>query len=384
MKRAVRWVVGAVVVAGVAVGLRMTVLAPKPIEVTVVRARRGVVEATVTNTRAGTVKARLRAKLSPQTGGAVVAIPHRKGDRVRRGDLLLELDGSVQRAQLELARKDVAAAEARAREACLAADLAQRELDRGTELHRKGITPDQRLDTLRTERDRTAAACAAARATVEEARAQVTVAERQLALTRLAAPFDGVVADVSTEVGEWITPSPPGVPIPPVIDLIDTGSIDISAPIDEVDSGRVRTGQPVRVTVDPRPGEHFPGHVTRVGAYVEDRLEQNRTLEVEVALDDPAVAASLLPGTSADVEIVVDRHEDVLRIPTEAIGEGSTVLVLARGRLEERRIRTGLSNWRWTEVLAGLEPGEAVVTSRDEAAVRPGVRAVARESTDGP
>ena len=383
MGKAVRWFGIVAGVAAVGIVLRLTVLAPEPVAVEVARAGRGTVEATVTNTRAGTVKARRRAKLSPQTGGAVVAIPFREGRRVRRGDLLLELDGRVQRAQLELARRDVAAAESRAREACLAAALARRELDRGVELHRKGITPDQRLDTLRTERDRTAAACEAAQAAVEEARARVRVAEEQLGLTRLAAPFDGVVAEVSTEIGEWITPSPPGVPVPPVIDLIDTASIFIAAPIDEVDSGRVRVGQPVRVTVDSRPGESLPGRVVRVGAYVEDRLEQNRTLEVEVELDDPEVAASLLPGLSADVEIVVDRHEDVLRVPTAAIGEGGVVLVLENGVLAERRLRTGLSNWEWTEVLDGVAPGDAVVLSRDSTAVRPGARAVARERKDG-
>ena len=383
MGRTVRWLVIAAVVVAAAVALRLTVLAPKPVAVEVVPVERGTVEATVTNTRAGTVKARRRAKLSPQTGGLVTAIPHREGSRVRRGDLLVELDSRVQRARLELARRDVAAARARAREACLAAELARREYDRGVELHGKGITPDQRLDALRTDRDRTAAACEAARATVDEATASVRVAEEELRLTRLEAPFDGVLAELSTEVGEWITPSPPGVPIPPVIDLIDTTSIFVSAPIDEVDSARVRVGQPVRVTVDPRPGERFPGRVTRVGSYVEDRLEQNRTLEVEVELEDRDVAASLLPGTSADVEIVVDRHEDVLRIPTAAIGEGNVVLVLSGGVLAARTIRTGLSNWEFTEVVEGLAPGELVVTSRDSTAVRAGARAVAREEHGG-
>ncbi len=111
------------------------------------------------------------------------------------------------------------------------------------------------------------------------------------------APFAGVLADRSTEVGEWITPSPPGVPIPAVLDLIDPGSVYISAPIDEVDSGRVRAGQEVRVTVDSRPGEKLAGRLVRVAPFVLDVLEQNRTVEVEVDLADSAVASSLLPGT---------------------------------------------------------------------------------------
>ncbi len=378
MGRTLRWLVVILVVAAVGVVLRLTVLAPRPVQVEVARVERGVVEATVTNTRAGTVKARRRAKLSPEVGGRVFRIPHRKGARVHAGDLLIELDGRVQRAQLELARRSVAAARARAREACLAAELAEKELARGEALHARGISPEQQLDSLRTERDRTAAACRAARAGVEEAAARVRVAEEQLRLTRLLAPFDGVVGELSTEVGEWVTPSPPAVPVPPVIDLIDPASIYVSAPIDEVDSGRVRVGQAVRVTVDPRPGESFAGTVVKVAAYVEDRLEQNRTLEVEVELQDAAVAASLLPGTSADVEIVVDRRESTLRVPTAAVGEGGSVLLLEDGVLVERAVRTGLSNWEYTEVLEGLDEGAMVVTSRQDTQVKAGVRAVPR------
>ncbi|HHQ47977.1 MAG TPA: efflux RND transporter periplasmic adaptor subunit, partial [Acidobacteria bacterium] len=263
-------------------------------------------------------------------------------------------------------------------EACLAADLAAKELVRTEGLARAGIASDQQLDAASTDKERTAAACAAARAMVAEARASVRSAEVQVELTELRAPFDGVLAQVSTEVGEWITPSPPGVPIPPVFDLLDPTSLYISAPIDEVDSERVKTGQTVRITVDSRPGVELAGHVVRVAPYVEDVLEQNRTVEVECELDDPAAAEGLLPGTSADVEIVIRQKSDVLRVPTAAIGEGGTVLVLANGKLEERKITTGLGNWELTEVVSGLREGELVVTLRDSTAVKPGVRAVPR------
>jgi multidrug efflux pump subunit AcrA (membrane-fusion protein) len=94
--------------------LRSTVLADKPLSVDVARVTRGAVEQTVSNTRAGTVKARQRARLSPETGGRVVALPFRKGARVARGDLLLSLDASRQRARLELAAEEVGVAAARA------------------------------------------------------------------------------------------------------------------------------------------------------------------------------------------------------------------------------------------------------------------------------
>jgi HlyD family secretion protein len=377
MKRS-RWLIAGLVVIVAAVVLKLTVLAPKPVEVHVATVERGVVEDTVTNTRAGTVKARLRAKLSPQMGGLVVSLPHRKGDVVRAGELLLQLDQRAQRADLELAERDARATAAQADEACLAAVLAEKELSRTVALHGQGIASDQSLDSLSTERDQTRAGCAAARAAVERSQARVEAARVQLAFTELRAPFDGVVADVTTEIGEWITPAPPGVPIPPIIDLLDADSIYVSAPIDEVDAERVGVGQEARLTVDSRPDASFAARVVRVSAYVLDELEQNRTVEVEVEFDDPDTVRGVLAGTSADVEIIRDRRDGVLRVPTAAVAEGGVVLVLNRGVLEQRTIQIGLRNWQVVEIRSGLAEGEQVVTSRHSTEIKAGARAIAK------
>jgi len=204
------------------------------------------------------------------------------------------------------------------------------------------------------------------------------VAQAQLALTELLAPFSGVIAELSTEVGEWITPAPPGVPIPPVIDLLDPASLYVVAPIDELDVARVAVGQEVRVSVDPRPGVTFWGKVTKLSPYILDLAEQNRTADVEVEFNAGQDLSGVLPGASADVEIVVSRKENALRIPTSAVGEGKKVLVLDGGRLVERPVTTGLANWQYTEVLSGLAGGEEVVVSRDRPEIKPGVRAVGR------
>src|SRR5262249_28131006 len=161
----------------------------------------------------------------------------------------------------------------------------------------------------------------------------IEVAARELDYTVIRAPFDGVVADLSIEVGEWSTPSPPALPVPPVLDVIDPSSIYVSAPMDEVDSARLRPGQAARVTVDSQPGRHLSAHVARVASYVLDVQEQNRTVEIEAELDDAALAATLLPGTSADVEVILDTREDALRIPSAALLSGDRVLVLDDGRL---------------------------------------------------
>jgi len=376
--RKAKWIVAAIAVVALVVLLRYTVFAPDIVEVRTAAAEKGLVEETVTNTRAGTVKVRLRAELSPQVGGLVVALPHREGDQVEAGELVVVLDSRAQRAELVSARAAVDAAKAQADEVCLAAELAEKELSRVERLHAQGIASEQNLDLLSTDRDRTRAGCAAGRAAVGQAESRVFAAEIQLEFTELRAPFAGTVAEVSTEVGEYITPSPPGLPIPPVIDLLDPASIFVSAPIDEVDAERLGIGLAVRVTVDSRPDQTFEGRVSRVAPYVLDVLEQNRTVEVEVELADPEAMVGVLPGTSADVELILDRREEALRIPASAVAEGGKVLVLSEGVLVEKEIEVGLRNWRFAEVVNGLEAGEAVVVVRNSPDIKSGAQAEER------
>jgi len=109
--------------------------------------------------------------------------------------------------------------------------------------------------------------------------------------------------------------------------------------------------------------------------------KQARTVEVEVEFDRPGEARHLLVGYSADIEVVVTGHDDVVRIPTPALMPGNRVLVLgAGGVLEERKIETGLANWEFTEVKAGLVRGEQVVASLEREGIKAGARAVAEKA----
>jgi HlyD family secretion protein len=377
----VRAIVAIGVVAAIA-GARWTVFAPDPDAVDVATADRGRVEETVTNSRAGTVRTRRRAKLSPEVGGRVVAIPHRAGERVRAGDVVLELDGALQRAKTEVARRELEAAAARRGEACLGAERAGRELVRNRGLAKRGHISADLLDQLESTAQAMAAGCEAARAAEESARAGAELAARELEKTVLRAPFDGVIAEIAIEVGEWTTPSPPALPVPSVVDVLDPQAIYVSAPMDETDSARVRAALAARVTADSHPGESFTGRVIRVAPYVLDVEAQNRTVEIEVELDDPAVAATLLPGTSADVEVILAAREDVLRVPTAALLASGAVLVVEDGELVERPVRTGLRNWDTTEIQDGLREGEWVVTSLDRAEVKAGARVTVRAATE--
>ncbi len=363
--------------------LRFTVLAPDPVEVRVASVGRGVVDSIVTNSKAGTVKARRRSRITAETGGRVTEIAHREGERVSTGDILVRLNDSSMVAQLDLAQRGAEVAKSRLAEACLRRDRAGRELGRMKKLAEQGIVADDVLDQLQYGYDAARVGCDAARKELASARAQVRAAEAELAKTVIVAPFDGIVAEVSTEVGEWVTPSPPLLTSPAVVDLIDPVSLYVSAPMDEVDSASIHEGQAAKLTVDSRPGESFGAHVVRVAPYVVDIEAQNRTVEIEVELDDPAEGAKLLPGTSADVEVVLETRADVLRIPTSALLEGERVLVLDDGVLRELQVEMGLRNWRFAEVEGGLSEGQQIVVSLDRVEVQAGASAVVASEDTG-
>jgi HlyD family secretion protein len=386
-----RWLIRLGVVAGLLLlgfALRRTVLAPKPLEVKVTAVAHGRVESTITNSRAGTIKARRRAQISPEVGGRAIAIPHREGERVKAGDILLRLDDRVLQAQLTVARRELQASEAQRRQTCSGAERSRRELARQRKLAGEGIISTDALDAIASSAQAADAGCSAAQADIEHSRATIELAQRQDSQMVIHAPFDGIVANISIELGEYTTPSPPGLPIPPVIDLIDPASIYVSAPMDEADSARIQPGQPVRITVDSYPGRSFPGRVRRLAPYVLDREEQNRTVEIEADFVDLPTGISmnraplrLLPGTSADVEVILETRENALRVPTPALLEGNRVLRVQGGHLVERQLTIGLKNWDWTEVRSGLAPGDPVVTSLDSPDIK--ADAAVRIAPDG-
>jgi len=129
------------------------------------------------------------------------------------------------------------------------------------------------------------------------------------------------------------------------------------------------------LTLDALPRQSFAGKVRRVAPYVTAVEKQSRTVDIEATFDEPARVGRLLVGYSADVEVVLDVHDPVVRVPTAALLEGGRVLVVgANDRLEDRKIKAGLANWEYTEAVAGVAAGERIVTSLD----RPGVKAGAR------
>ena len=339
---------------------------PDPVAVTLVTAERGPVAATVANTRAGTVDACRRAGLSPALGGQIASLAVKDGDRVDAGALLLELWNADIKAELTLSQRDALAARSRSRESCIVADVAKHDAERLTKLRADRLASEEAADQAEGRALSTAAACAATEDAARVADARIDVTKAHLERTQLYAPFAGVIAEINGELGEFVTPSPVGIPTPPTVDLIDASCLYISAPIDEVDAPRVRAGLPARISLDAFPDRFFSGHVRRVAPYVLDQEKQARTVEIEAEFDD-AEKAGLLAGYSADVEVVLEERADVLRLPTPVILPDKTVLVYddATDTIASHAVETGIANWEFTEILHGVEVGDRVVSSID-------------------
>ena len=382
-QRTVRFAVAGVLVGAAAVWAVVNSMHPDPVAVLVQNAAVGNVESVVANTRAGSVNACRRAKLAPTIGGKIQRLPVRKGDRVKAGQVLVELWNDDLTAQVTLAENELNSANARRDEACLNAANAEREATRATELQKKSLLSDDQVDKAVTMKQALAAACAGANSNVAVSRSRIAAAHAELQRTVLKAPFEGYIAELNGELGEYVTPSPPGIAMPPAVDLVDTSCLYILAPIDEVDAPKIRTGMPARITLDAFPGKSFKGTVRRIAPYVLEAEKQARTVDVEAVFDDPLEYQDLLPGYSADLEIVLEVHPAVLRVPTEAVLEGKKILLLRDGLIEERRIETGLSNWKVTEVTSGLSVDEVVIVSVGREGVKAGAAAKVEEQVDG-
>ena len=355
---------------------------PDPVTVAVKPVTRGLIESTVVNTKAGTVKACRRALLAPATGGQIAFLAVREGMMVQEGMLLLSLWSDDLQAEVVLRESEVVSSRGQTEASCLNADIAERQAERVSKLQKQEAIAEEEVDQAMTTAKARRAECRSAWAAVDVSLARLQTVREQLERTEIYAPFTGIIAEVNGEKGEYVTPSPLGIATLPVIDLVDTSCFYITAPIDEVDAPRVKVNMTARITLDAFGKRIYPGKVKRIADYVLEREKQARTVDIEVDFVDPKDMAGLMPGYSADAEVIIEAREDVVRIPSESIFDDQNVLVYLpeTSMLQQRTITIGLENWDFTEVVSGLEDGELVVISLGREGVADGVAAVVKES----
>ncbi len=301
---------------------------PREAQATVVEVQQVARDTVVDDIRAvGTLLPNEQVEVSPEIAGRVAAIRFAEGDRVAAGDVLVELDATILRAEMDKARSDLT--------------LAAANRERAVTLASQGT------GTLRARDEAIAAHLAA--------QAEVALAQARLEKTAIAAPFDGTVGLRSVSVGAYVTPGDR------LVQLVDLDPIKVDFRVPELALGRLATGQRINVTVDAVPGQSFEGRVYAIDPIVD---ANGRAVRLRARIDNPE--RRLSPGLFARVQIVVERRRDSLLIPESAVfAEGQRRLVyrVAEARAELVEVTLGQRRPGQVEVLSGLAADDVVVAA---------------------
>jgi HlyD family secretion protein len=356
---------------------------PEPTVVNTITVDKGSVQQVINNSRAGSVKACHRSKLSMSIGGRVDKLLVKQGDEVSKGQVLLTLWNDDQQAVLKQNQALLEAAELRQQEVCLQSDYAANEARRQTELDKQKLTTQHSVEQAITNKESSAMACSQAKVMVKQAIAAVDMQRAILQQTQLVAPFDGIVAEINGEIGEYVTPSPPGVPTPPAVDLINTKCLYVTIPIDEIDAANLQLGQQANVSLDAISNQTFEASLVRISPYVQEMERQARTVDVDLQFNRVPDDIQLLIGFSADASIIQSEKNDVIRIPTQYLNDKNRLFVVQQDNtLSLRTVETGLQNWTWTEITSGLSIGDKVVVGADYNALQAGDSVVLKETSN--
>jgi len=293
-----------------------------------------------------------KAYLSFGVTGTVAEVLVDEGDNVTKDQVLAKLDAPSLESNVEMAELQVEIAQKQIKAARAQYEIAQINLDNA------GSLPGESEEVLEQQVDIAKASWETAKLNLEIAELNLDAAKLNLEKAVIAAPFDGVVTDITITEGEEISTAALATP---AISLVDTSEIEMRGFIDEIDVATVQLGQEANILLDALPDEEVKGSVAFISLVSTVRAGVV-SYETTITLENPN--AELKDGMSATAEIIIERRDNVLLIPNRAIqgtSENPKVLVLVGGQEEEREITLGLSDGINTEVLSGLEEGEEVV-----------------------
>ena len=304
-----------------------------PAAVSVAPARTGPISRSVV--LPATIRPYGQAVLYAKVAGYLKTIHVDRGDRVREGDLLAEIESPELVADLARQKAEVAVA-----------DVAFR---RASEAQKKApdLVMPQTVDDAKGKLD-------VARATLERT-------ETLLSYTKIRSPLSGVVTARSVDPGAFIAAATGGsvAPSAGIVTVMDFRTVRIEIAVPEPEVPHVRVGLPVEVTVDELPGRTFKGRVTRF-TYALDEASKTMTAEAEI----PNPEDALRPGMYARARLALERRESALLVPIASVvgGKGQDfVFTVSEGRAKRIPVRVGFRDGANAEILDGLAPGRGVV-----------------------
>jgi HlyD family secretion protein len=347
-------------------------------------------------TAPGKIEPKTKVAISARVAARIVALPCEEGEEVVRGEtVLVQLDSKDLEAALQstAARRNAQAASIEVDKADLAAmraelRLRELELNRHRQLLASRDVSQQAVDEMQTAYEAMAARIDSKEKNlivlqhnVESADAEIERAQDQLSYTTIVSPIDGVVAKLNSEVGELAIVGTTNTPGTTILEVADLSRMILKAEVDEADVGGVREGQKAKVRVQAYPNRIFDGVVTQVALTATEQQSQSKFFEVQVLLDTGG--DRIYSGLTADVDIEVAEHGEVLKVPSQAvvgrpiddlpseirdsnlIDRGKTVAAVVyravNGKAVATPVRISASDGAYTIIQTGLSEGEQVI-----------------------
>lgn len=262
----------------------------------------------------GTLEALVTVEVGSQISGQVTQVLVDYNDRVKKGQVMAVLDPQNQRSAVEQSQAAIQAAQAQVATAQAQVALAQAEFNRQKFLFDRGIVAQAALDTANATLRTTNAGVRQAQAQVAQQQASLRANQATLGRTTIVAPIDGVVIDRQVEPGQTVAS---GLNVAVLFTLAqDLSRVQALISVDEADIGAVKVGQPVKFTVDAFPNDNFVGEVTRI-RMLPTTESSVVAYTVEAEAENPG--EKLLPGMTANAEIIQQQQTNVLRVPNAAL-----------------------------------------------------------------
>lgn len=325
----------------------------------------------------GVLTAYKEVSVGAQVSGQLKSLKVELGDKVKKGQLIAEIDSLPQ--QNSLREKESALLTVQAQRAAKAAALRQagQELKRQKLMREQDATSQAELDNAQAAVDTTRAELAALDAQIAQAKVAVDTARLNVGYTRITAPIDGTVVGIVTQEGQTVSA---GLQAPTILKLADTDVMTVKAQISEADVPRVQPGQTVYFTILGEPDHRYYAKLRAVEPAPESESSESGASSSSNSTNTAAVYynglfdvknpdGKLRVNMTAEVNIVLAEAKNALTIPATALGtkdkQGRFAVQVQGpdGQLQLRKVKIGLNNHINAQVLDGLRPGEQVVLS---------------------
>ncbi|MCU0689209.1 MAG: efflux RND transporter periplasmic adaptor subunit, partial [Phycisphaerales bacterium] len=331
----------------------------------------------------GAVEPRTKVQISAQVLAKILALPFREGETVRKGDVLVRLDGRDLAASLESAQASLRGQEANLKGAEADEIQARLELERVRSLFPRDVTRSA-LESAEANALRAESRVLSQRAAITQAQAAITRAQKDLENTTITSPIDGVIVKLNAEVGETVVVGTLNNASSVIMEVADLSDMLMRARVDEVNIAPVAPGQRARVMLAAFPTRELLGTVERVGLKQQLFRDGTSYFDVEIALGKPE-GLRLGSGLTASAEIEVQTFTSIIKIPTQAVldrrvdelpkdvadsplvDRNKTVtrlvaVVDSEGAVRFTPVRVGASDLTSTIITDGLKTGDKIVT----------------------